>query len=126
MRIFLLIALLVVTACGPAISQRDGAGGGGAGHEDRWQIKIENSNWRNAKVYLISPYSDSGFRVSTVTGLTRTTVKVPHRGVSFRLMVKFLASDEVWVSDILAREPCMDLRIMNYVPATRILPCWDR
>ena len=127
-RVLYIAIILAFGGCGSAFSRTTtvrGTGGEAVGDDQRWVLRIENNNWLDAKVYLLPAYSSTGPRVATVTGLARRKVRV-RRGVgNFRLRVEFLASSNVWVSDVWSTwEECLMLRIQSHIPATYIMPCF--
>lgn len=133
-KILTIAALALFLGCGSAFQHTDtvrGTGSHDTGRENirkyAWTLQVDNSNWKNAKIYLIPSYSGSGRRVMNINGMTRGSVTLSPQASTFRVRVEFLASSETWTSQTWSPdEPCLKLDIRSYVDLTNVIPCWNR
>lgn len=118
---WLVLALLV--ACGPTVPTTRISGTGN--YDPRIEIRIENNNWNLAKVYIRAAYSGGNSRIATVTSLRPAVVMWKPIFREFVLRVTFLASPEVWESQVLYdNETCFSLVIGNALQHSYAIPCY--
>ena len=117
------IVLALLVACGRYVPTTRVSGTGD--YDPRIEIRIDNRNWNMARVYIRSAYSESNSRIATVTSLRPEVVMWRPSFNEFVLRVTFLASSEVWESQVLYdNETCFSLVIENALQHSYAIPCY--
>lgn len=120
----LLLALfLAATACASGNTVHVEGTGGAA---RRTEVRIENNNWNEARVYLL-PSSDvvGRRRIAAVSANMRETAFIRLISPTFRFYVTLLADRSYWVSDVWNDQnyTCFKVVIHNYLAHSYVIPC---
>ena len=120
----LLLAVLLSLTCasGGSTLRIQGTGGDAA----RVEVRIENNNWSEARVYLLLGAGLAGKRrIATVTASMEETVFLRPISSTFRFYVTFLAERSGWVSEEWNDQSytCFKVVIHNYLDHSYVIPC---
>ena len=116
------LLLLAITACASGSTVRVPSSNDAA---RRAEIRIENNNWSEARVYLLLGSGVSGRRrIATVFANGKETAFLRLISPTFRFYVTLLAEQNSWVSEEWNdRHNCFSIVIHNYLAFTYVIPC---
>ena len=123
----LLLAAAFTIACTSGGSTTHIRGAGEAA--PRAEIRIENNNWNQVRVYLLAGADFGGrIRVATVSANTEETVYLRVILPTFRFYVTLLADANYWISEEWNDQQytCLSVVIHNYLPHSYVIPCRRR
>ena len=123
MKLLALATLFSLTcSSGGSIARVQGTGGSAA----RVEVRVENNNWNEARVYLLLGADLTGRRrIATVTASMEETVFLRPISSTFRFYVTFLAERSGWVSEEWNDQSytCFKVVIHNYLNHSYVIPC---
>ena len=123
MKLLALATLLSLTcSSGGSIARVQGTGGSAA----RVEVRVENNNWNEARIYFLPGSGLTGKRrIATVTGNMEETVFLRLISSTFRFYVTFLAERSGWVSEEWNDQfyTCFKVVIHNYLDHSYVIPC---
>ena len=99
---------------------------GTRGDAARVEVRVENNNWNEARVYLLTGADLTGRRrIATVTGNMEETVFLRPISPTFRFYVTLLAERSGWVSEEWSDQfyTCFKVVIHNYLDHSYVVPC---
>ena len=89
------------------------------------EIRIENRNWKLARVYIRAAHSNIQSRLATVSTNGDTVVQWLPLFPEFELYVTFLASRDTWTSETwFDYESCLRLVIASTLVHSYVVPCY--